>query len=160
MNFLEKGLVNEAYEATRRSLPDARIFVQPQITWNTIHSTPNATANSTLRFLTRLLHAEDQRPLHAQVLLSGDFWGIHGVCGVPVTINSDGWRVREIESLAGEERLRILDATASIERYITEVRSAALDTVVFQAASAISMASSSIVLSEDIFENSASLCTT
>jgi malate dehydrogenase len=160
MNFLEKGLVNEAYEATRRSLPDARIFVQPQITWNTIHSTPNATANSTLRFLTRLLHAEDQRPLHAQVLLSGDFWGIHGVCGVPVTINSDGWRVREIESLAGEERLRILDATASIERYITEVRSAALDTVVFQAASDVSMASSSIALSEDIFENSASLCTT
>jgi malate dehydrogenase len=40
--LLEEELINEAYEITRQSLPDARIFVQPLITWRTIHSTPHA----------------------------------------------------------------------------------------------------------------------
>ncbi len=126
LGFLDKGFVNEAYEESRRSLPDARIFVQQQITWSTIHSTPNATANATLRFLTALL-AENQRPLHAQVLLSGDFAGIYGVCGVPVNIDSDGWRIREIKGITNEEKSRISHAAESIERYVEEVRPALLE---------------------------------
>jgi malate dehydrogenase len=77
LELLEEELVNEAYEITRQSLPDARIFVQPLITWRSIHSTPNATANATLRFLTELL-ASNQRPLHGQVLLSGEFLKFKG----------------------------------------------------------------------------------
>jgi malate dehydrogenase len=121
LEFLEEGLINEAYELTRQSLPDARIFVQPLITWRTIHSTPNATANATLRFLTELL-ANNQRPLHGQVLLSGEFSEIQGVCGVPLDINNDGWRVRPVKPLLEEEESKISFAAASIERYVSEVR--------------------------------------
>ena len=126
LRLLENDLINEAYEVTRAALPDARIFVQPLITWSTIHSTPNATANATLRFLTALL-AENQRPLHGQVLLSGDFAGIYGVCGVPINIDSDGWRIREIKWLRDEEKSKISYAATSIERYVEEVRPAALE---------------------------------
>ena len=71
--LLEEELINEAYEITRQSLPDARIFVQPLITWRTIHSTPHATANATLRFLTELL-ANNQRPLsRSGITLGGSF---------------------------------------------------------------------------------------
>lgn len=121
LEFLEKELINEAYEITRQSLPDARIFVQPLITWRTIHSTPNATANATLRFLTELL-ANKQRPLHGQVLLSGEFSEIQGVCGVPLEINSNGWRVRLVKPLLEEEESKIWFAAASIEKYVSEVR--------------------------------------
>ena len=119
--LLEEELINEAYEITRQSLPDARIFVQPLITWRTIHSTPHATANATLRFLTELL-ANNQRPLHGQVLLSGEFSEIQGVCGVPLDINNDGWRVRPVKPLLEEEESKISFAAASIERYVSEVR--------------------------------------
>jgi malate dehydrogenase len=92
----------------------------------TLHSTPNATANTTLSFLAALV-AKNQQPLPAQVLLSGDFCGIHGVCGVPVNVDRNGWRIHEIELLTGEERLKIIDAVTSIERYVTGVRMAPLE---------------------------------
>lgn len=119
--LLHEGLTNEAYEITRQSLPDARIFVQPLITWRTLHSTPNATANATLRFLTELL-ANNQRPLHGQVLLSGEFSEIQGVCGAPLNLSNDGWRVRPMKPLMKEEESRISLAAVSIERYVSEVR--------------------------------------
>jgi malate dehydrogenase len=121
LEFLEEELIDEAYEITRQSLPDARIFVQPSITWRTIHSTPHATANATLRFLTELL-ADNQRPLHGQVLLSGEFSEIQGVCGVPLDISNDGWRVRPVKPLLEEEESKISLAAASIEKYVSEVR--------------------------------------
>jgi len=123
LNLLKDRQVNEAYEVTRRALPDARIFVQPFITLCSIHSTPNSTANATLRFLMELL-ANNERPLHGQVLLSGEFLDIEGVCGVPVHIDQDGWRVRPLKPLTDEEQWKIPSAAGSIERYVEEVRCA------------------------------------
>src|ERR1700722_13085506 len=37
LELLETEKINEAYETTRQALPDARIFVQPLITWRTMH---------------------------------------------------------------------------------------------------------------------------
>jgi malate dehydrogenase len=157
MNLLQNGLVNEAYEATRRELPDARILVQPFITWSTIHSTPNATANATLRFLTALLSKSPQQ-LHGQVLLTGDFNGIHGVCGVPVSVNSDGWRVRQLKSLTDEERSNISRAVSSIERYVTETRSIIPNPPLPQAAKTMPMSVISTISAEDTYNKSLSLC--
>ncbi|WP_082662124.1 lactate/malate family dehydrogenase [Terracidiphilus gabretensis] len=157
LDLLQNGLVNEAYEATRKELPDARIFVQPFITWSTIHSTPNATANATLRFLTALL-SKKQQQLHGQVLLAGEFAGIHGVCGVPINVDSDGWRVRQLDSLTAEERSSISRAVSSIEKYVTETRSTHSDLSLLQMAEASPMNAISTIPTESIFDESANLC--
>jgi malate dehydrogenase len=120
LEFIEAQQVNEAYETTRQALPDARIFVQPFITWHTMHSTPNATANSTLRFLTATL-AGNATPLHGQVLLRGEFLGIEGVCGVPLAVSRHGWKVDAGDSLSPEEQRRVLQAARSIDMYVSSV---------------------------------------
>jgi malate dehydrogenase len=53
--LIENEEINEAYEVTRQELPDARIFIQPLITWRTMNSTPYATASATLKVLTAAL---------------------------------------------------------------------------------------------------------
>lgn len=120
LEFIEAQQVNEAYEATRQALPDARIFVQPLITYRTMHSTPNATANSTHRFLTAAL-AETATPLHGQVLLRGEFLGIEGVCGVPVTVSRHGWKPDARENLSPQEQQGVLQAARSIDTYVSSV---------------------------------------
>ncbi len=120
LELIEAQQVNEAYAASRQALPDARIFVQPFITWHTMHSTPNATANSTLRFLMAAL-ADQATPLHGQVLLRGEFLGIEGVCGVALTVSRHGWKVDAGESLSPEEQHQVLQAARSIDTYISSV---------------------------------------
>jgi malate dehydrogenase len=120
LECIEAEQVNEAYEASRQALPDARIFVQPFITYRTMHSTPNATANSALRFLTAAL-AENAMPLHGQVLLRGEFLGIEGVCGVPLAVGRHGWKVDTGDSLSSDERNQVLQAAKSIDMYVSSV---------------------------------------
>lgn len=120
LEFIEADQVNEAYEATREALPDARIFVQPLITWRTMHSTPNATANSTFRFLTAAL-SDSPSPLHGQVLLCGEFLGIEGVCGIPLAMSRHGWRAGAGDTLSLEEQDRVIQAATSIDKYVSDV---------------------------------------
>src|SRR5262249_40766198 len=114
----ESEEIGEAYEVTRQALPDARIFIQPMITWRTINSTPNATANATLRLLTAAL-SNDMQPLYGQVLLSGEILGIHGVCGIPVQLGQQGWRAGQVTSLTTQERSRLKHAAIAIGEYLT-----------------------------------------
>jgi len=120
LELIEAQQVNEAYAASRQALPDARIFVQPFITWHTMHSTPNATSNSTLRFLIAAL-ADHATPLHGQVLLRGEFLGIEGVCGVPLAVSRHGWKVDAGDRLSSEEQQRVLQAARSIDAYVSSV---------------------------------------
>jgi malate dehydrogenase len=120
LELIEAKQVSEAYDTTRQALPDARIFVQPFITWHTMHSTPNATANSTLRFLAAAL-ADDATPLHGQVLLRGEFLGIDGVCGVPLGVSCHGWKVDAGGSLSPEEQHQVRQAARSIDTYVSSV---------------------------------------
>jgi protein-S-isoprenylcysteine O-methyltransferase Ste14 len=76
---LAAGRLADDY-ATCRALPDARIVVQPTITAQSMHSTPNATANATLQLIIAALTA-DKRRVHGQVKLAGEALGIDGVCG-------------------------------------------------------------------------------
>ncbi|RZU39116.1 lactate/malate family dehydrogenase [Edaphobacter modestus] len=119
--LLQGEQIEEAYEVTRRALPDARIFAQPLITGHAIHSTPNATANATLRFLSATL-GTDARPLHGQVVLVGELASIRGVCGVPLTVKRDGWELGTL-SISSEEQLsQIRLSAASIANYLMAVR--------------------------------------
>jgi malate dehydrogenase len=120
LDLIRDGKVSEAYETTRQELPDARIFVQPLVTWHTIGSTPNATANSALQFLTAAM-SEIPVTLRGQVMLSGEFLDIHGVCGVPLEVNRDGWKVSTSQSMTAGEDRRVMRAAASIDDYVLSV---------------------------------------
>jgi malate dehydrogenase len=82
----------EAYRATFRAFPDARIVVEPLITVRSMNSTPNATANATLQLIAAVI-AVDRRRMHGQVTLAGEVLGIGGVCGMPVTLGREGWPI-------------------------------------------------------------------
>jgi malate dehydrogenase len=118
--FLRDGCVAEAYEATRRTLPDARIFVEPFITAHSMHSTPNATSNAVLQCIAAAL-AGDRRRVYGQVQLEGEFLGLYGTCGIPVTLNRDGWQADSLDGLTPLEEDLLLDSAASIRDFLSAV---------------------------------------
>jgi len=118
-DLLAASHIPEAYDAARRALPDARIFVEPFITAFCVHSTPNATANATLVLLQALM-ACDYRKVYGQVLLDGEFLGIRGICGVPLALDSDQWIPHVSISLTDDEKSSVFDSVRSIEMFMSE----------------------------------------
>jgi malate dehydrogenase len=116
--FLSGNRVSEAYALARRALPDARIFVEPFITVHGLHSTPNATANATLQVIAAAL-ASDRRRIHGQVDLRGEVLGLHGVCGLPLTIGKTGWQAEPLDWLESDEINAVKKSTESIEEFIS-----------------------------------------
>jgi malate dehydrogenase len=118
------GELQKAYQLAEESLPDARIFVEPFITASAIHSTPNATANAVLNCL-KGWKADDDRTLHAQVMLDGELKAMAGVCGVPVRFGPRGWQLDEIcEHLDAAEEVRVGESFGAIQAFLAEVERA------------------------------------
>ena len=112
------GELQKAYQLAEESLPDARIFVEPFITASAIHSTPNATANAVLNCL-KGWKADDDRTLHAQVMLDRELKGMAGVCGVPVRFGPRGWQLDEIcEHLDPAEEVRVGESFGAIQAFL------------------------------------------
>jgi malate dehydrogenase len=120
VHLLEAHQIPEAYEVARRALPDARIFVEPFITLQCMHSTPNATANATLHCLEAVL-ANDSRRIHGQVLLEGEVLGMHGVCGVPIALSRTGWQSEGVDGLAASEREMLVQSAKSIREFTSGI---------------------------------------
>jgi len=118
--LLESGHIPEAYEAARDALPDARIFVEPFITAHTMRSTPNATSNATLHCIAAAL-ANDRRRIHCQVLLQGEVLGLYGTCGVPVTLDRNGWRAEALDWLSVSEKQLVANSAGSISSFIAAI---------------------------------------
>jgi len=126
--LLRDERIADAYDATRRALPDARIFVEPFITAHSMHSTPNATSNAILQCIAAAL-AGDRRRVHGQVKLEGEFQGIYGTCGVPVTLSRDGWHEESLDGLTAPEKELLLDSAASIRNFLSSILDSAAASV-------------------------------
>jgi malate dehydrogenase len=122
VSLLEHEKIPEAYETARCALPDARIFVEPFITYHCLHSTPNATSNATLQCIEAAL-ASDGRSIHGQVVLEGEILGLHGVCGVPLALTPGGWQCRASGLLNSGEHEMIADSIDSIRSFTSMVLS-------------------------------------
>jgi malate dehydrogenase len=120
MQHLAAGRIADAYDATSRALPDARIVVQPTITAQSMHSTPNATANATLQLIVAALTA-DKRRVHGQVKLAGEALEIDGVCGFPIMIGRQGWRLWDIECLGDSGRAAVVKSAGAISSFLDRV---------------------------------------
>ena len=101
--LVEADQVVSAYALIERASPQAKALVEPYITVTRLKSTPNATANATLAFIEALVKA-DERKLHGQVLLDGEFCDISGVCGAPIQLTTSGWRIASHGPLTWHER--------------------------------------------------------
>lgn len=116
---LASNELEQAYNLTEQSLPDARIFVEPFITATAIHSTPNATANAVLNCI-GAWKADDDRILHSQVMLNGELKEMNGVCGVPIGFGPDGWQLNDCEHLTPAEDLEIENSFNAIQAFLEE----------------------------------------
>jgi malate dehydrogenase len=112
--LLSENRISEAYALAQRALPDARIFVEPNITVHGLHSTPNATANATLQVVAAAL-ANDRRRIHGQVDLRDEVLELNGVCGIPVSIGKNGWNAEPLDWLQPDEITAVQQSTQSIE---------------------------------------------
>jgi malate dehydrogenase len=118
--LLQNGAISEAYRATREALPDARIFVEPFITVQAMHSTPNATANATLQIIAACL-AGDRRAVHGQIRLASEIPGVTGVCGVPITVSDEGWHLCPLDDLGAGGAEALIRSSRSINSFLAEV---------------------------------------
>jgi malate dehydrogenase len=123
--LLSQGRVSEAYAIAQHALPDARIFVEPFITVNGLHSTPQATANATLQCITAAL-ANDRRRIHGQVDLRGEALGLNGVCGIPISTGKSGWTAKRLDWLEPDDIRAVRRSVESIEAFISETFVSAL----------------------------------
>ena len=117
--LLSENRISESYALTNRALPDVRIFVEPEITVRSLHSTPNATANATLQCIAAAL-ANDRRRVHGQVELRGEVLGLNGVCGIPLSIAKNGWQAESLNWLNCDETRALKKSTQSIEQFVSE----------------------------------------
>lgn len=118
--LLSQERIAEAYALTHGALPDARIFVEPYITAHCMHSTPNATANATLQCVAAVL-ANDHRRIHGQVVLRGEVLGLNGVCGLPLTVGTNGWHAEALDWLEPDEIDAVKKAAQSIEEFTSGI---------------------------------------
>ncbi|HYZ85597.1 MAG TPA: hypothetical protein VE621_14395 [Bryobacteraceae bacterium] len=118
--LLSEERIAESYTLTQRALPDARIFVEPAITVHRLRSTPNATANAVLQCVAAAL-ANDGRRIHGQVDLRGEVLGLNGVCGIPLTIGTNGWQAEPLDWLESDEISAVKKSTQSIEEFISGI---------------------------------------
>jgi malate dehydrogenase len=116
---LASNQLQKAYQLAEEALPDARIFVEPFITASTIHSTPNATANAVLNCISAW-KADDERTLHAQVMLDGEIEGKTGVCGIPITFGPEGWQISICEDLDPAEQAQLEDSFRAMQIFLEE----------------------------------------
>lgn len=114
--LLSADHIAQAYELTRNALPDARIVAEPYITFHGLRSTPNSTANATVQLLRAAL-TNDRRRIHGQIDLDGEVAGLFGVCGMPLTITTDGWRAESLDWLLPEETEALRKAAAAIKEF-------------------------------------------
>jgi malate dehydrogenase len=122
---LSEERVAEAYVLTRQALPDARIFVEPFITVHSMHSTPNAT----LQCIAAVL-ANDRRRIHGQVFLKGEVLDWHGVCGVPLTLGTNGWHAEPLDWLKPDEIAAAMKCAQSIDQFVSAILTDAVRAII------------------------------
>jgi malate dehydrogenase len=114
LELIRDGQIEAAYELVSRQPPDIRTAVKPFFTHFTAgHTTEVVTARSVSDIVHAIVEGH-RRVMPAQVLLAGEWQGIHGVVGAPVVVGPDGWTGGIDMELAEDEHEAIHAAAAAI----------------------------------------------
>ena len=100
---LADGDVDGAFAAIAEQPPDLRAAVKPFLVHYSSGATTQVMTSHAVFEVVRALTGGAPLTTSAQVHLDGGWAGLRGVGGVPVTISTDGWRVRpEVEAAPDE----------------------------------------------------------
>lgn len=111
--MLAQDRIRDAFEAVESLPPDLRAAIEPFVTFQCLHSTPNATANATCEVV-RALRGEQERVVGAQVRLDGEFRSLRTTVGLPVLVDFAGWRAVACPELTNEEAAQLDSAATTI----------------------------------------------
>src|SRR5215204_1768590 len=114
--------VKEAFEAVEALPPDLRAAIEPFVTFHCLHSTPSATANATCDIV-RAVQSGRDAVVGAQVRLDGEFRGFRTTIGLPVLVDSSGWKAVVCPQLSSAEGDELDFVAATIEKNLGEWRS-------------------------------------
>ncbi len=117
MLLVKDRQVLKAYESISKDPPEIRACLKPLFTHFTGegHSTEVMTAHAVVDILSAI--AEGRRQVFAaQVLLEGEWLGIHGVLGVPIVLGPEGWdKIIEL-NLNEAEKIEMKNAAYEINQ--------------------------------------------
>src|SRR5829696_2151160 len=111
--------VKGAFEAVEALPPDLRAAIEPFVTFYCLHSTPSATANATCDVI-RAVQSGREAVVGAQVRLDGEFRGFRTAIGIPVLVDSSGWKAVVCPQLSDSEGDELDFVAASIEKNLGE----------------------------------------
>jgi malate dehydrogenase len=107
--------VKEAFEAVEALPPDLRAAIEPFVTFHCLHSTPSATANATCDIV-RAVQSGREAVVGAQVRLDGEFRGFRTTIGLPVLVDSSGWKAVVCPQLSSGEAEELDLVAATLEK--------------------------------------------
>jgi malate dehydrogenase len=122
LDLVHSGQVHDAYALVQSLPPDLRAAVKPFFTHFTAGRTTEIVTAYAVAEIVAALVAGEQRALPAQVLLDGEWLGLHAVIAAPVILALDGWEhvyplelnAEEVTSLA-----MAMDAIAAANAAVT-----------------------------------------
>lgn len=112
-DLLARESIREAFDAVEALPPDLRAALEPFVTSQCLHSTPNATANATCEVV-RALRNGREGVVGAQVRVDGEFRDLSTTVGLPVLVDASGWTAVVCPPLTDEEARQLDSAAATI----------------------------------------------
>jgi malate dehydrogenase len=113
--LVQKGHVKKAYQAIDQYPPDIRVALKPFITHFSGAKTVMGTARATMELIRTITLGNDAL-ISGQIVLEGEFYGIHSTIGVPFVIGNQGVeRVIEI-AISEDEKLLLIQNAQDIQK--------------------------------------------
>ncbi len=114
LQLVRDGQTHDAYALVQSLPPDLRAAVKPFFTHFTAgRTTEMVTAHAVAEIIAALV-AGEYRGIPAQVMLQGEWLGLHGPVGAPVVLDLDGWKGVFPLALSDEELAAITTAARAI----------------------------------------------
>jgi malate dehydrogenase len=117
--LLAADRVKDAFDAIEALAPDYRAAIEPFVTFHCLHSTPSATANATCDVV-RAVQGGREGVTGAQVRLDGEFRGYRTTIGVPVLVDSSGWKAVVCPQLTADEATELDAVAETLRRNLAE----------------------------------------
>jgi malate dehydrogenase len=114
LGLIERGDVPAAYAFVQSQLPDVRAAIKPFFTHFTAGRTTELATAHAVTDVVGFIGSGVKMAIPAQVLLDGEWSGLHGPVAVPVLTDPTGWSQVVPEEISTEEQAALVAAASAI----------------------------------------------
>jgi malate dehydrogenase len=114
LGLIERGDVPAAYAFVQSQLPDVRAAIKPFFTHFTAGRTTELATAHAVTDVVGFIGSGVKMAIPAQVLLDGEWSGLHGPLAVPVLTDPNGWSQVVPEEISTEEQAALVAAASAI----------------------------------------------